>query len=174
MDLVDTAQLLGNFGEFLSSIVVLVTVIYLAVQVRQTRLAVQSSSWQEGVNNIIDWNFRIAEDTELLDIFQRGMPDPDALTSPEQLRLALILASFMQQFHKWYLDNEKGLVEEKAWLGEAASMVSVLSAPGGARWWSEFNVPFTPEFRTYVDGRLRDAQPSGRPRYRYDESLAKS
>jgi hypothetical protein len=172
MDFMAAAQLLGNFGEFVGSLVVLVTVIYLAIQVRQTRLSVQSSSWQNGVNRIIDWNFRLAEDVELLDVFQRGLSDPDRLTSQEQLRLSLVLASVLQQFHKWYLDNEKGLVEEAAWLGEADSMVAILSSPGGARWWRQFEVPFTPGFRAYVDGRLRDAQTAGHFRYRFDNALA--
>jgi hypothetical protein len=174
MDLMAGAQVLGNVGEFVGSLVVLATVIYLAIQVRQTRLSVQSSSWQNGVNNIIDWNFRLAEDAELAEVFQRGLSDPDSLTSQEQLRLSLVLASFLQQFHKWYLDNEKGLVEEKAWLGEADSMINVLSMPGGERWWKEFRVPFTPEFRAYVDKRLHGAQGENGSIYRFDDSLSEN
>ena len=37
MDLMETAQLLGNFGEFLSAIAVLVTLVYLALQVKQAK-----------------------------------------------------------------------------------------------------------------------------------------
>ena len=39
---------------------------------------------------------------------------------------------------------------------------------------AEFKVPFTPEFRAFVDGRLRDPQPSDGSRFLFDESLAKS
>jgi hypothetical protein len=63
---------------------------------------------QNGFNRIIEWKLRLAEDVELLDILQRGLSDPDRLTSQEQLRLSLVLASVLQQFHKWYLDTEKG------------------------------------------------------------------
>jgi len=165
-------QTLGAIGEFVSSLVVVVTLIYLAIQLRQTKLTVQSSSWQNGVNSIIDGNFRLAEDEQLLEIFQRGMADPDALSSAEQLRLALVLASFLHIFHKWYLDNEKGLVDEHAWRGEKASMVGLLSTPGGTRWWREFQVPFTPEFRAYVDAQLRVAELDPEMRYRFDDPLA--
>jgi len=37
MDLMSTAQLLGNFGEFISSIAVLGTLIYLAIQIRHSK-----------------------------------------------------------------------------------------------------------------------------------------
>jgi hypothetical protein len=37
MDLQSTAQLLGNIGEFVGSIMVVVTLVYLALQVRQSK-----------------------------------------------------------------------------------------------------------------------------------------
>lgn len=37
MTLTETAQLLGNFGEFVSSIAILATLVYLAVQIRQAK-----------------------------------------------------------------------------------------------------------------------------------------
>lgn len=37
MDVVQIAELLGNVGEFLGSILVLVTLIYLALQVKQSK-----------------------------------------------------------------------------------------------------------------------------------------
>ena len=42
MDLNSTVQLLGNIGEFVSSIAILVTLAYLAVQVRAARIAMEA------------------------------------------------------------------------------------------------------------------------------------
>ena len=46
MDLMSAAQLLGNLGEFLGSIAILVTLIYLAIQVKQARGESRSSLLQ--------------------------------------------------------------------------------------------------------------------------------
>ena len=43
MDLMSTAQLLGNLGEFLGAIVVLISLIYLAVQVRRNTQQLESN-----------------------------------------------------------------------------------------------------------------------------------
>ena len=43
MDLMETAQLLGNFGEFFGAIAVVVTLAYLAVQLRQNTLSNKST-----------------------------------------------------------------------------------------------------------------------------------
>jgi hypothetical protein len=44
MDLMSTAQLLGNFGEFFGAIAVVVTLAYLAFQVRQNSTQVRLNS----------------------------------------------------------------------------------------------------------------------------------
>ena len=44
MDLMSVAQLLGNFGEFFGAIAVVVTLAYLAVQIRQGTHATRAAS----------------------------------------------------------------------------------------------------------------------------------
>ena len=41
MDLMDTAQLRGNFGEFVGAIAVVVTLVYLSVQIRQNTIVLK-------------------------------------------------------------------------------------------------------------------------------------
>ena len=41
MDLMDTAQLLGNFGELVGAIAVVVTLVYLSVQIRQNTIVLK-------------------------------------------------------------------------------------------------------------------------------------
>ena len=43
MDLTSTAQLLGNFGEFLGAIAVVITLGYLTVQIRQSKQSLQAN-----------------------------------------------------------------------------------------------------------------------------------
>ena len=44
MDLMSTAQLLGNLGEFVGAIAVVATLIYLALQVRQSKVQINQNS----------------------------------------------------------------------------------------------------------------------------------
>ena len=54
MTLMETAQLLGNFGEFFGAIAVVVTLFYLAVQVRHSKEATQANT------NSVDESRRLA------------------------------------------------------------------------------------------------------------------
>ncbi len=44
MTFMETSQLLGNFGEFFGSIVVFATLIYLSIQVKQSKQATEEST----------------------------------------------------------------------------------------------------------------------------------
>ena len=65
MDLQATAQLLGNLGEFIGSIAILVTLIYLAVQIRQSRDQQISATRQQREESLRDQQMRLAGDGEL-------------------------------------------------------------------------------------------------------------
>ncbi len=47
MTLMETAQLLGNFGEFFGAVAVVATLAYLAVQIRQNKDATRASTHHE-------------------------------------------------------------------------------------------------------------------------------
>jgi hypothetical protein len=45
MDIMSTAQLLGNFGEFVGPIAILVTLVYLGIQVRKSQIAAKADTF---------------------------------------------------------------------------------------------------------------------------------
>ena len=55
MDLMTTAQLLGNFGEFIGSVAIFVTLIYLAIQIRQSARSATQAAVQ--ANRAESYNF---------------------------------------------------------------------------------------------------------------------
>ena len=75
MDLQATAQLLGNFGEFIGAIAVVGTLGYLAVQIRQNThqirvnaTSLEASTYQSLITHVIDLNRGLAADPHLSDI----------------------------------------------------------------------------------------------------------
>ena len=97
MDLMSTAQLLGNFGEFVGAIAVVATLFYLAAQVKQNRQSVDANTlalederkvrlaeaYQSRLHNM-SANTRLLADSEsLADIAVRvneaGYPSVDSL-----------------------------------------------------------------------------------------------
>ena len=68
MTLMETAQLLGNFGEFVGAIAVVVTLIYLTTQIRQNTIALRSAAAQDVHENFAAWYLSAQGDASLLSI----------------------------------------------------------------------------------------------------------
>ena len=148
---------LGALGEFIGSIAVLATLVYLAVQLRQTKSSIQSSSLQNALGYLNQANFLVAGDGEFSEIATTGLFDPDSLNQAQWFRFGAYLTGMFHVFQHLYLDSQKGLVDEKVWLGERQAMLGVLANSGARKWWTEFPIPYTDDFRNYVDSILDSA-----------------
>jgi hypothetical protein len=113
------AQLLGSYGEFIGAIAVVLTLGYLAVQVRQNTHQIQSnaasveaSTYQSLMVQIIELNRGLAADPQLSEIVVKAregeIPDGSAMTRFVQYHMALLRYGDMA-FHQY----EKGLMDEK-------------------------------------------------------------
>ena len=68
MDHQAVAQMLGNYGEFVGAIGVVVTLAYLAVQIRQNTLSARAQSRQNLLDGWSASNWTLANDPNLLRI----------------------------------------------------------------------------------------------------------
>ncbi len=87
---------LANLGEFVGGIAVLVTLIYLALQTRQTRAAAQESARLAAVEGTYastmsygHWRGLVLGDPELADLIAKANQD-ETLSEGERIRLSLV------------------------------------------------------------------------------------
>ena len=94
MDHQTFAQLLGSYGEFVGALAVVLTLIYLTIQLRQNTSAMQSSAELEAARHWSEQNIRAALDeniTRIMDVGHRG--DVATLNDDERRRYIWFLAS---------------------------------------------------------------------------------
>jgi len=145
---------LGALGEFIGSLVVLVTLIYVAVQVQQTKKSVQSATWQGAIDTMNANNHLIIQNEDVAELVRIGMQDPDSLSATDWFRFGLVLASVFHVLHKLHGEANEGSVNNKVWEAEKQSMQSILLTPGGLKWWREATVTYSVQFRAYVDAEI--------------------
>ena len=109
MTLMETAQLLGNFGEFIGAIAVVVTLAYLATQIRQNTIAQQNSSSLETTRSFTDWFSVVMTDPELVRIFSAGFEeDPETLADEDRARFLWMLAALTSRVDEMYTNTKRG------------------------------------------------------------------
>lgn len=111
MDLMSTAQLLGNFGEFFGAIAVVVTLVYLAGQLRQNTKALRSASyehWNEVSSSFTDFYAQYA--AVLCEI--QTHTSLDQLTPPERIVFTATAVKTIDQAQTAFLHHRAGTLDD--------------------------------------------------------------
>jgi hypothetical protein len=167
MSLMETIQLLGNVGEFVGAIAVVVTLVYLAVQVRHGSEATEINTNQlkgEAIREINNTEqelvHKIRDDPEMFSIFMRSLLDWDSVSAKEQARAHLLLYSYSRWLETcWNLSALKAL-DQNIYKSRELFMLGILNNPKGARiWWEMWKELYDPDFVADFDRALEAYDP---------------
>jgi hypothetical protein len=146
-------QELGNIGEFLGSLAVLATLIYLGVQTRQTK---QIATGDAARNVIVDFQHlwsALSETDEFTSLVRRGVNDWPSLNKTEQLRVHSffihLVIHFESALSQEYLPDLKEMVA--AW---EDNLLGLIQSPGGREWYDTCQYLFASTLRDRINGRL--------------------
>ena len=144
-------ETLGNLGDFIGGIGVVVTVIYLAVQVRQSIASTRSATYQSIVSAISDWSREIGADPKLARIMRVGMEDSSQLTEDEYTQYEMLVVSVTRNFENIHYQYLAGGISESAWAGWSVRISTFFQQPGTRSWWEHHHSGYATEFRKFVE-----------------------
>ena len=145
-----TIQEWGAIGEFIGGIAVLVTLVYLAVQLRRTTRAAHRQTYSAGAETMSNFSRDLAKDPALHAVFRGAMFEPDTLSSTELLQGQTVIESYLALMEGYYLHNtEYGeTAAQERW---SRILRSILATPGGGPYWQDNKWKFHAEFVEYMD-----------------------
>ena len=143
-------EALGNIGDFIGGIGVIVTLIYLAVQIRQNTIATRTDSYQAVITSASDWSREMSVNAEIADILLRGGREYETLEPLEKMRFSLAMSSFFRNMENLHSKFRNGAVDADVWSGWANRTHSFLTGPGTRRWWERNAAAFSPEFQRFL------------------------
>jgi len=141
-------------AEIVSSMAILGTLVYLAVQTAQNTAAVQASTRQA----------MLAEDRELIALrLEYGVNllmtrEVGSLSDDERDRLSSWLVVFIRNRENQWLQLQSGGIDEETWRTYSGAIAPILSYEITRPWWTERSSrgEFDPGFRNYVNGLLSE------------------
>ena len=142
---------LGNIGDFIGGIGVIVTVIYLALQVRNGTASTKGASYQAAVTAVSDWSRTIGADPELTRIMRIGMEQPDGLSDNEYSQFEMLVVSATRNFENIHFQYISGGISEAVWKGWSIRIVGFFSQPGLKSWWEHHKTAYSDDFNEFVE-----------------------
>jgi len=142
---------IGAIGDFVGGIGVIVTLGYLAVQIRQNTRAQRYETHVRSRSLIAEFQ-KLQANPATADIWLRGLNDPNELTAEELWSFHNLLYLFVNPIESQFIaPDAPALVESNI-------VVDAFADRAGFRhWWKEARPLYSKTFRDHVDERLRKA-----------------
>jgi hypothetical protein len=149
---------LAAWGEFLGGIAVVITLVYLVIQLRQTAKAVRSSTATATAQ--INFNSAVlqAQDPEMARIFWEGMADRSSLSEPDRRRYDPLMYIIMSGHGENFRLNRDGVFRPEEWESKRRELAYVVQSPGIQSYWADHRGIFDDTFGRFVDGMISEAQ----------------
>ena len=141
-------EAIGAVAEFIGSITILATLIYLSIQTRSIRKQSQAEARYNFVDASAEINMSIAQNKQTASLWRRGLDSIESLDEDERMQFFMLMgqyANLWSVMHQLY--NEK-LVPETQWHIVRGDIASILKSNGGRYFWEHggaaaFDEPFT-------------------------------
>ena len=121
---------IGAIGELLGASAVLVTLIYLAVQIKQNTSAVATATYESTMTGFNDINIVVAGNPALASVLDRGCQNPDSLNSEEVVQFNFLLRCYSNQWWKLFKLYERSSLPAAEWSIFAKEAAQFLEQPG--------------------------------------------
>jgi hypothetical protein len=142
-------------GEILSSIAILITLVYLGIEIQQSAEATRADTRQSMLASDQQFLQTIIDSPELHLLWYKPQ-----LNDEEKVRLSYFLTTHFRMRESNWLQYRSGILDEDTWESYRQSIFAISSSPRTRRWWTEFAVSrelFNADFQVLVTEMLKDA-----------------
>jgi hypothetical protein len=154
-------QELAAVADIVGAIAVVVTLIYLAVQLRQSTKqieentrAVRAAALHAGISYAIDNRNAISSTHEMASIYARGSEDPHSLDGVELLRFRLTMANFVDTLWNMYSQSKMTGFSPETWAAQINIARRVFGTNGGKWFWNAYRLEYDEQLRREIDALI--------------------
>ncbi|HEY5105275.1 MAG TPA: hypothetical protein VII73_00740 [Caulobacteraceae bacterium] len=141
---------LASIGSFISGLAVLISLIYLSLQIRQNTHAHQATAHQDRLNFVKEFLGRLT-DASVADIFLRGSAGDRGMTEIE-------FTQYRSLMHSWFLGmaeivwlHERGILDDERFAGSMEALRLQLRSPGCRAVWQSIKPLVPAAFQALVE-----------------------
>lgn len=149
-------QDLGALGEFVGSVAVVVTLIYLALQIRQTIANAQAAAegqmglWWSQINK------EMVLSKDMIEVFEKGLSEMELLSDADRRRFSWFLASLFYMFDNLFKQNQRGVLSAESWSVQRRTIAGFMRNKAIVLWWESGFFQASPMFADYVNELRKD------------------
>ena len=144
----------GAIGEIIGAVAVVVTLIYLAAQIRQNTKHLASTSLQALADRAENRVLLFASNPEFAAMYAKFQADPQSLSASEAVQLYGWIGAWLTDLEDTYRQFKLGTVEASTMQVRLRFFQSLCEAPIVREIWEESREFCEPEFADWLEGQI--------------------
>ncbi len=152
-------EALGNIGDFLGGIGVVITLIYLAGQIRQNTRSIRTSAFQAAQRDIADKLDGLSNDPELIRIYFDGNHRFESFSKEDRRRYAAFMTGWLRRYETLLYQTRLGNIDREQWEGVLTELRTAFKYSGARAWWAQANGAFNRDLREFVEREVLPQEP---------------
>ena len=151
-----TLEQIASIAEIVSGVAVIISLVYLAIQIRTSTEAEKSSTYQAIVSDFGALNNTMASTPELSHLFVQAMENYHQLSPDQKARISQLFFQCFHYFENMFYQNQKGYLDEEVWTGWKRLMLTYYSRPGFKTWWEHRRDVYSESFAVFLETEKLD------------------
>jgi hypothetical protein len=145
----------ASLAEIGASLVVVASLAYVGLEIKQNTKAVHAATYQGFVGNLTQVDLAVVTDANLDRIITTGESSPAELSAQEWSTFSRYSLARTGQLELAYVSHMDGTMSDIKWSGIEPFIQSILCLPGYRRFWNEsYQSVFAPVFIDYVESNV--------------------
>jgi hypothetical protein len=151
---------IGAIGQLVGAVLVGITLVYLAIQLRQNTSALKSSTFLS-VSTLMGSTMEVfATHADLAPLLLKAQSGLDKLSADERARFGFLMMMASRRVETVVVQRHLGFIDPELTAGFERSALSTLAYGGARQWWELSKGAFSDVFSSWVDARLASNPPA--------------
>ena len=150
-------------AQMVAAVILVLSVVYLALQVHQNTHAIRLSNFQAVSASWANIMGTLTNNEEVANIYRRGMVTFDTLNEIEQFRFRSLGMQILRTFNENFEQQHEGAVRRARWEGSQRAHLDIMQTPGMQTVWSSRKHWFPDDFQVYMDNIIERSATEAKP-----------
>ena len=147
-------EAIGAISEFVGAVGVIVTLIYLAIQIRHNTRAVRLDTAHNIMEEIRDLYSLMAEHSDLADLINRAATNHESISGPDKVRWYALNMNFIRSLENGHIQWQEGALDARVWHGMKRQTADYTRLPGFEEFWANRKHWFSDEFQEFMRSEI--------------------
>jgi len=152
-------EAVGAISQIVGTVLVGITLIYLAVQLRQNTSALKSSTFL-AISTLMGSTMEVyATHSDLAPLLIKAQAGLDELSPAERARFGFLMMMAFRRVETVVVQRHLGFIDRELTAGFERSALSLFNSKGNRQWWDTSKSAFSNVFSAWIDENLASNLP---------------